>query len=40
MGIRKSHGKHKKSTKPAAAVAVKRDEAVRKVARDRPKGGR
>jgi len=30
MGIRKSHGKHKKSTRPAAAIAVRRAEAVRK----------
>ena len=30
MGIRKSVGKHKRSKRPATAIAVKRDEAVRR----------
>jgi hypothetical protein len=30
MGIRKSHGKNKKSKRPAAAIAVKRDETLKK----------
>jgi len=33
MGIRKSQGKNKKSGRPAAAIAVKREEAVRKATR-------
>jgi hypothetical protein len=35
MGMRKSQGKNKKSTRPAAAIAVKRDEAVRKALKPR-----
>jgi hypothetical protein len=31
MGIRKSTGKNKKSKKPAAAVAVKRQETMRRL---------
>lgn len=30
MGIRKSQGKNKKSSRPVAAIAVKRAETVRK----------
>jgi hypothetical protein len=37
MGIRRSLGKNKKSKKPAAAVALKREETRRKVALDRGK---
>ncbi len=37
MGIRKSQGKNKKSTRPAAAIAVKRDEALRKAGQRRPR---
>ena len=37
MGIRKSLGKNKKSKKPAAAIAVRREETVR---RSRVKGPR
>ena len=37
MGIRKSVGKNKKSKRPAAAVAVKREETMRKLARARPR---
>lgn len=33
MGIRKSVGKNKKSKKPAAAVAVRREEALRRATR-------
>jgi hypothetical protein len=33
MGIRKSQSKNKKSTRPPAAIAVRRDEAVRKARR-------
>jgi len=36
MGIRKSQGKNKKSNKPAAARAVRREETVRRA--DRPSG--
>ena len=32
MGIRKTQGKNKKSGRPAAAIAVNREEAVRKEA--------
>ena len=32
MGIRKSVGKNKRSKRPATAVAVKREEAVRRTA--------
>jgi len=35
MGIRKSQGKNKKSKKPAAARAVRRDEVVRRASRPR-----
>jgi hypothetical protein len=35
MGIRKSQGKNKKSTRPAAAIAVKRVETVRKATKPR-----
>jgi hypothetical protein len=35
MGIRKSQGKNKKSTRPAAAIAVKRVEVVRKATKRR-----
>lgn len=37
MGIRKSHGKNKKTKKPAAATSVKRQENVRRAARDAAK---
>jgi hypothetical protein len=44
MGIRRSTVKNKKSKRPASAIAVKREEAVRHVARDaakpRPRGMR
>lgn len=33
MGIRKSHGKNKKDKRPLAAIAVKRDETVRRAAK-------
>jgi len=33
MGIRKSAAKNKKSRRPATAIAVKREETTRKVAR-------
>ncbi len=35
MGIRKSFGKNKKDKRPARAIAVKRDENVRRVARSK-----
>ena len=35
MGIRRSQVKNKKTTRPAAAIAVKREEAVRKAVRPR-----
>ena len=35
MGIRKSQGKTKKSVRPAAAIAVKRDEALRQTRKPR-----
>jgi hypothetical protein len=41
MGIRKSYGKNKKSEKPTAAIAVRREEAVRRGrrrSRSRPAG--
>ena len=34
MGIRKSVGKNKKSKRSASAAAVKRDETVRRAAKD------
>jgi hypothetical protein len=37
MGIRKSLGKNKKSKRPVAAVAVKREEARRQAAAERGK---
>lgn len=37
MGIRQSAGKNKKSNRPAAAIQVKREEAVRKGTRARPR---
>ena len=37
MGIRKSVGKNKKSKQPVAAAGVKREEAMRKAARARPR---
>jgi hypothetical protein len=37
MGIRRSVGKNKKSTRPAAAAGVKREETVRKATRARPR---
>jgi hypothetical protein len=40
MGIRQSVGKNKKSKRPAAAATVKRDEALRKAGRSRPRGRR
>ena len=40
MGIRKSLGKNKKSKKPAAAIAVKREEAVRRSRSKRSGKGR
>jgi hypothetical protein len=44
MGIRRKHGKNKKMKRSAAAVAVKREETVRRGARDaakpRPRGMR
>ncbi len=33
MGIRKSYGKNKKNKRPIAAIAVKRDETVRRAAK-------
>jgi hypothetical protein len=36
MGIRKSYGKNKKDKKPIGAIAVKRDETVRRAGK--PKG--
>ena len=33
MGIRKSYGKNKKNDRPIAAIAVKRDETVRRAAK-------
>jgi hypothetical protein len=33
MGIRKSQGKNKKSSRPVEAIAVQRKDAVRKAAR-------
>jgi hypothetical protein len=38
MGIRKSVGKHKKSKRPATAIAVKREETVRRASRAAGKG--
>jgi len=35
VGIRKSLGKNKKSKKPAAAIAVRREDAVRRSRRSR-----
>jgi hypothetical protein len=42
MGIRKSYGKNKKDKRPALAIAVKREETVRRAARStqRPRAGR
>ena len=39
MGIRKSVGKNKKSKRLVAAVAVKREETVRRAAQSAPKVG-
>lgn len=36
MGIRKSYGKNKKSKRPLGAIAVKRDETLRRARRARP----
>jgi hypothetical protein len=33
MGIRKSYGKNKKNKRPIAAIAVKRDETLRRAAK-------
>lgn len=33
MGIRKSYGKNKKDKRPISAIAVKRDETVRRAAK-------
>jgi hypothetical protein len=33
MGIRKSYGKNKKNKRPISAIAVKRDETVRRAAK-------
>ncbi len=33
MGIRKSYGKNKKDKRPIAAIAVKRDETLRRAAK-------
>ena len=33
MGIRKSQGKNKKSKKPAAAIAARREETLRRAGR-------
>jgi hypothetical protein len=33
MGIRKSYGKNKKNDRPISAIAVKRDETVRRAAK-------
>jgi hypothetical protein len=38
VGIRQSQGKNKKSKRRASAVAVKREETVRRAARDTGKG--
>ncbi len=44
MGVRKSHGKNKKSRRPAAAAEAKRTETLRRVVKDagkpRPQGMR
>jgi hypothetical protein len=37
MGIRRKHGKNKKMKRGASAVAVKREETVRRGARDAAK---
>jgi hypothetical protein len=37
MGIRKGQGKNKKSNRPATAIAVKRDETIRRAAKDSAK---
>ena len=37
MGIRKSYGKNKKNKRPIGAIAVKRDETVRRAAQDSAK---
>jgi len=33
MGIRKSYGKNKKNKRPIGAIAVKRDETIRRAAK-------
>ena len=35
MGIRKSYGKNKKNKRPMEAIAVKRDETLRRAKRSR-----
>jgi hypothetical protein len=35
MGIRKSYGKNKKNKRPLEAIAVKRDETLRRAKRSR-----
>ena len=37
MGIRKSYGKNKKNKKPIGAIAVKRDENVRRAGNSKSK---
>ncbi len=37
MGIRMSQGKNKKSPRPVAAMTVKREDALRKVTKRRPR---
>jgi hypothetical protein len=38
MGIRKSYGKNKKNKRPISAIAVKRDETVRRAAKSTKRG--
>jgi hypothetical protein len=38
MGMRKSHGKNKKSKRPAAAAAVKRERTLTRARRQKPRG--
>ncbi len=40
MGIRKSYGKNKKNKKPIGAIAVKRDESVRRAENSKSKSVR
>ena len=40
MGIRKSQGKNKKSNKPAAAIAVKREDILKRATRTQTSRGK